>query len=89
MSDILAKNPGLEGIGNYEFGWSDKNDVGANSRRGINEEVVRDISSKKSEPQWMLDLRLKVLSLFEKKPMPSLGSDLSGIFFDTIKYFVR
>ena len=59
MSDILAKNPGLEGIGNYEFGWSDKNDVGANSRRCINEEVVRDISSKKSEPQWMLDLRLK------------------------------
>ena len=37
----------------------------------------------------MLDLRLKGLSLFEKKPMPSWGSDLSGIFFDTIKYFVR
>jgi Fe-S cluster assembly protein SufB len=37
----------------------------------------------------MLDLRLKGLALFEKKPMPSWGSDLSGIFFDTIKYFVR
>ncbi|CAB4874083.1 unannotated protein [freshwater metagenome] len=37
----------------------------------------------------MLDMRLKGLSLFEKKPMPSWGSDLSGIFFDTIKYFVR
>ena len=89
VSDVLAKNPGLEGIGNYEFGWSDKNDVGANSRRGLNEDVVRDISSKKSEPQWMLDLRLKGLNLFEKKPMPTWGSDLSGIFFDTIKYFVR
>ena len=89
MSDVLAKNPGLEGIGNYEYGWSDKNDVSANSRRGLNEDVVRDISSKKSEPQWMLDLRLKGLSLFEKKPMPTWGSDLSGIFFDTIKYFVR
>ena len=89
MSDVLAKNPGLEGIGNYEFGWSDKNDVSANSRRGLNEDVVRDISSKKSEPQWMLDLRLKGLALFEKKPMPTWGSDLTGIFFDTIKYFVR
>jgi Fe-S cluster assembly protein SufB len=87
MSQIT--HPELEGIGKYEYGWSDKNDAGSNSRRGINEEVVRDISAKKSEPQWMLDLRLKGLSLFEKKPMPSWGSDLSGIFFDTIKYFVR
>ena len=87
MSQIT--HPELEGIGKYEYGWSDKNDAGSNSRRGINEEVVRDISAKKSEPQWMLDLRLKGLSLFEKKPMPSWGSNLSGIFFDTIKYFVR
>ncbi|MSO25813.1 MAG: Fe-S cluster assembly protein SufB, partial [Candidatus Nanopelagicaceae bacterium] len=43
----------------------------------------------KSEPKWMLDLRLKGLNLFDKKPMPSWGADLSGIFFDTIKYFVR
>ena len=55
----------------------------------LNEDVVRDISSKKSEPQWMLDMRLKGLDLFGKKPMPNWGSDLSGIFFDTIKYFVR
>ena len=84
-----ATHPELDGIGTYEYGWSDKNDVGANSRRGLNEEVVRDISAKKSEPQWMLDLRLKGLDLFEKKPMPTWGSDLTGIFFDTIKYFVR
>jgi len=82
-------HPELDGIGKYEYGWSDKTDAGSNSRRGLNEEVVRDISAKKSEPQWMLDLRLKGLSLFDKKPMPSWGSDLSGIFFDTIKYFVR
>ena len=82
-------HPELDGIGNYEFGWSDKSDAGTNARRGLNEDVVRDISAKKSEPQWMLDLRLKGLKLFEKKPMPTFGSDLSGIFFDQIKYFVR
>ena len=82
-------HPELDGIGNYEFGWSDKSDAGTNAKRGLNEEVVRDISAKKSEPQWMLDLRLKGLKLFEKKPMPTFGSDLSGIFFDQIKYFVR
>ena len=79
----------LEGLGNYEFGWSDKSDAGANARRGINEDVVRDISSKKDEPKWMLDLRLKSLAMFMKKPMPNFGADLSGIDFDNIKYFVR
>ncbi len=82
-------HPELEGLGNYEYGWSDKDDKGANAERGLNERVVRDISSKKNEPQWMLDLRLKGLSLFDKKPMPDWGSALSGIDFDNIKYFVR
>ena len=86
---MTIAHPELEGIGNYEYGWADKNEASDNAKRGINEEVVRDISAKKSEPQWMLDLRLKGLALFEKKPMPTWGSDLSGIFFDTIKYFVR
>ena len=47
-------------------------------RRGLNEDVVRDISAKKNEPQWMLDLRLKGLRLFGRKPMPNWGADLSG-----------
>jgi Fe-S cluster assembly protein SufB len=89
ISEILEKNPELHGIGNYEYGWSDKNDVGANARRGLDEEVVRDISAKKSEPEWMLDLRLKGLKYFDRKPMPTWGADLSGIDFDNIKYFVR
>ena len=79
----------LDGLGRYEYGWADKDSAGEGARRGLNEEVVRDISSKKSEPEWMLDLRLKGLRLFDKKPMPNWGSDLSGIHFDTIKYFVR
>jgi Fe-S cluster assembly protein SufB len=79
----------LEGLGTYKFGWADSDVAGAAAKRGLNQDVVRDISSKKDEPQWMLDLRLKGLKLFEKKPMPTWGSDLSGIDFDNIKYFVR
>ena len=71
---MTTAHPELEGLGNYEYGWSDSNDAGSNAKRGLSEEVVRDISSKKSEPQWMLDLRLKGLDLFYKKPMPSWGS---------------
>ncbi len=82
-------HPELEGLDRYKFGWSDSDAAGASARRGLNEDVVRDISAKKSEPGWMLELRLKGLKLFERKPMPAWGSDLSGIDFDHIKYFVR
>jgi Fe-S cluster assembly protein SufB len=66
-----AAHPELEGLGKYKFGWADSDAAGASARRGLNEEVVRDISAKKSEPDWMLDLRLKGLRLFGKKPMPT------------------
>src|SRR5256714_7371751 len=79
----------LEGLGTYEYGWADSDIAGAAARRGLNEDVVRDISAKKNEPQWMLDMRLRGLRLFEKKPMPVWGADLGGIDFDNIKYFVR
>ena len=76
-------------LSTYEYGWRDTDSAGQSARRGLNEDVVRDISAKKGEPEWMLDLRLKGLRLFDKKPMPAWGSDLTGIDFDNIKYFVR
>ncbi|HHU66885.1 MAG TPA: Fe-S cluster assembly protein SufB, partial [Corynebacterium sp.] len=79
----------IESIGPYNYGWHDSDEAGASARRGLNEEVVRDISAKKDEPEWMLEKRLKALSIFERKPMPTWGADLSGIDFDQIKYFVR
>ena len=88
-SSIEELNPGLKEVGKYEFGWHDSDLAGATAQRGLNETVVRGISGLKSEPQWMLDLRLKGLRLFDKKPMPNWGADLSGIHFDNIKYFVR
>jgi Fe-S cluster assembly protein SufB len=89
MTTIDQRNPELEGLGRYEFGWADRDEAGAVAKRGLNEEVVRDISTKKGEPQWMLDLRLKGLKLFQRKPMPTWGAELGGIDFDKIKYFVR
>jgi Fe-S cluster assembly protein SufB len=79
----------LGGIGHYEYGWSDPDPIGASARRGLSEDVVREISGLKNEPEWMLRLRLKALRLFGKKPLPDWGGDLSGIDFDSIKYFVR
>jgi Fe-S cluster assembly protein SufB len=86
---MTIARPELDGIGNYEFGWHDKTDAGANAKRGLTEDVVRDISQKKNEPAWMLETRLKALAMFEKKPLPNWGAYLGGIDFDNIKYFVR
>jgi Fe-S cluster assembly protein SufB len=79
----------IEALSTYKFGWSDTDVAGAGARRGLSEEVVRNISALKNEPAWMLERRLKALEIFRKKPMPNWGSDLSGIDFDNIKYFVR
>ena len=86
---VLTQGEQIDAIGRYGFGWADTDVAGAAAKRGLSEAVVRDISDKKSEPDWMLQRRLRALSIFEKKPMPNWGSDLSGIDFDNIKYFVR
>src|SRR3954452_5358533 len=79
----------LEALGRYRFGWSDSDVAGATAQRGLTPEVVANISALKSEPEWMLALRLKGLRLFERKPMPTWGAELDDIDFDNIKYFVR
>jgi Fe-S cluster assembly protein SufB len=59
------------------------------SRKGLDREVVAQISEMKNEPQWMRDFRLRALEIFEKKPMPTWGADLSKIDFDDIYYYVK
>ena len=44
--------------------------------KGLNEEVVRKISSMKGEPEWMLEFRLKALAHFKMRPMPTWGADI-------------
>ncbi|MFC4336299.1 Fe-S cluster assembly protein SufB [Salininema proteolyticum] len=94
MTDVkntgqLTQDEALESLKNYEYGWSDPDAAGAKAKRGLTEQVVRDISERKSEPDWMLQRRLKGLKLFDRKPMPNWGADLSGIDFDRIKYYVE
>ncbi|GAB3419804.1 Fe-S cluster assembly protein SufB [Flindersiella endophytica] len=82
-------HPELEGLGRYQWGWADSDAAGATAQRGLNEDVVRNISALKNEPEWVLDMRLRGLKLFGRKPLPTWGADLSTIDFDNIKYFVR
>lgn len=73
----------------YEHGWHVKDEAGEKAKRGLDMNIVKEISAIKNEPEWMLARRLKALTLFEKKPLPTWGADLTGIDFNNIKYFVR
>ncbi|HEX2904298.1 MAG TPA: Fe-S cluster assembly protein SufB [Jatrophihabitans sp.] len=85
----LTQEEQISALSTYKFGWADADIAGATAQRGLSEAVVRNISQLKNEPEWMLERRLKALEIFGRKPMPNWGSDLSGIDFDNIKYFVR
>jgi Fe-S cluster assembly protein SufB len=42
-------HPELDGLGRYAYGWRDSDEAGAKARRGLNEDVVREISALKNE----------------------------------------
>lgn len=73
----------------YEYGFHEKENYVFKSGKGLSETAVREISRMKNEPNWMLAFRLHALKLFQQKPMPRWGADLSGIDFDNIHYFIR
>jgi len=77
-------------MGDYQFGFHDPTDkYSFTSRKGLDREIVAQISEMKGEPGWMRDFRLKSYEIFEQKPMPNWGGDMSGIDFQNIYYYVR
>ncbi|MER2089863.1 MAG: Fe-S cluster assembly protein SufB [Sporosarcina sp.] len=76
-------------IGDYKYGFSDKDVSVFRSERGLTKEIVEEISGMKDEPEWMLNYRLKSLEMFYKMPMPQWGGDLNSLKFDEITYYVK
>jgi len=77
-------------IGDYQYGFHDSTDNYVfKSRKGLDEEIVRQISGIKNEPQWMLDFRLNALEIFFSRPMPQWGADVDQIDFQDIYYYMK
>ncbi|MGP4068968.1 Fe-S cluster assembly protein SufB [Halobacillus sp. B29] len=76
-------------VGEYQYGFHEKDISIFRTQKGLTKEVVEQISNYKEEPQWMLDFRLKSLEQFYKMPMPQWGGDLSELNFDDITYYVK
>jgi Fe-S cluster assembly protein SufB len=79
----------LEGLTEYRYGFRDPEHYVFKSRKGLDREVVEQISYMKGEPKWMLEFRLRALEHFLKRPMPKWGPDLSQLNLDDIYYYVR
>ena len=59
------------------------------TEKGLTEEIVRQISAEKDEPEWMLESRLKALKIFNEKKNPDWGPDLSEVDMDKITTYIR
>lgn len=59
------------------------------AKQGISEEVVKQISKDKEEPEWMLQKRLKAFEIFNKKPMPNWGPDISDLNLNKIYFYMK
>ena len=73
----------------YKYGFKNDDVSIIKTPKGLNKQVVREISALKNEPEWMLDFRLKALDFFLKSPLPKFGPDLSSLDFNSYTYFIR
>lgn len=82
---------GQLGLDEYKYHFITPDKSVFKAQKGLSEDVVRQISEHKEEPEWMLDFRLKALKIYESKPMPKWGGDLSGLdsVLDEIYFYLR
>lgn len=80
---------GVPELEEYQYGFHDDVQLVFTTGRGLTEEVVREISRVKEEPEWMLDFRLKSLEAYHKMPMQKWGPTLEDLDFDSIKYYQK
>ena len=87
----MTQNQALDIREGYKekFGFHDDIKPVFKSRRGLDRDVVAQISEMKGEPAWMREFRLKSLEQFEKKPLPRWGGNVAEIDFQNIFYYLK
>jgi Fe-S cluster assembly scaffold protein SufB len=85
---MTSSDLGLD-LSRYKLGWADEEDYVFKPKKGLNTDIVQEMSWMKGEPDWMRDYRLKSLQHFERRPMPNWGGDMSQIYFDDIYYYIK
>ena len=87
MATDLTTDPD---VGDYQFGFHDPTEFYTfKSRKGLDHEIVEQISQMKDEPEWMRDFRHEALDIFFSRPTPNWGGDLDQIDFQNIYYYMK
>src|SRR5437870_13407643 len=76
-------------LGRYKLGWSDVEDYVFKPKKGLNADIVNEMSEMKNEPDWMRKFRLRSLKIFERKPMaPWFAVNMPDLDFQAIYYYI-
>src|SRR5438445_4697699 len=75
--------------GEYQFGFHDPDQSVFRAKKGLDRDIVEQISEMKEEPEWMRDYRLRALEIFLQKPLPTWGGKVAAIDFGDIYYYVK
>jgi len=91
VNNVTGDSEAREAVGEYKAGWHDPENSTIRFDFGLSEEVVRQISELKEEPEWMTDIRVKAFKHFSERPMPTWGntSMLEEIDFENICYYLK
>lgn len=88
--NVNETNDVISSQDDYKYGFHDDNVTAIlDTGKGLNEEIVREISRFKQEPEWMTEFRVNAFHQFEKMPMPKWGPDLSEIDFQDFTYYKK
>ncbi len=79
----------IQGLNQYQYGFHDEDTSVYKTKKGLNEEIVKEISFIKQEPEWMKEFRLKAYQSFKNMPLPSFGPDLNFIHYDDFTYYIK
>ena len=85
----MATNMSEVGISDYKYGFHDDVAPVFKSRKGLNKEIIHQISDMKDEPDWMLEFRLEAYEIFKSKPDVKWGGYLASLDFNDIYYYVK
>ena len=85
MAKVLEERVAVAALkGDYQFGFHDPDRSVFRARKGLDREIVEQISAIKGEPAWMRDIRVKAVDIFLQKPIPAWGGNVANMNFDDI-----
>ena len=85
----MSEKTQVEEINRNIYDIKNKDEYDFKMQKGLNKEIVEEISEMKHDPDWMREIRLKALEIYNKLEMPTWGPDLSGLKMDEIATYVK